>query len=484
MKKLLSIMLVFAIVFTAMSVTAEEFNNEEDFSFDAYDSFDVIASDEAVLMEIDVDVKDALEEKLLAAWDSLAAEVQLYPDVKIHRNDIVSYFSTIFFENPQYYYVVRKFSATTNSAGYIGKLYNLVYSVDDMESVNKTREKIDGAVKEILFNISCDMTDFEKVMTVHDYMVNNYIYDISDADQTYLILLDKVGVCAAYAEAFQHVMNVIGIESTIVKSDSMGHMWNMVKIDGRWYHADVTWDDPDQMGRISHQHMFLSQNAIEDLGHYGIDAPYNAISTVYNNAEWHDDMSAMVTAEGVMYCVEGNNLIDETGNIIYEKLDGGDGFWATTQTTGVKDEIFASLCEINGVLYFNTDTGIYSYNPKTRETATVLEEYGIFGLYSDKNMIYYSTYDFEEQAFVKKGELKVCGSFVKESYYEDGKAVVKLYNDNDSPIWVISEGEGYKICKVEAKSVDIIEFENGTGQTIYVWTQGLQPVVESFMVSE
>ena len=159
MKKLLSVMLVFAIVFASMSVAAEEFNNEEDFSFDAYDSFEVIASEEAVLMEIDVDVKEALEEKLTSAWDSLAAEVQLYPDVKIHRNDIVSYFSTIFFENPQYYYVVRKFSATTNSAGYIGKLYNLVYSVDDMESVNKTREKIDGAVKEILFNISCALTE-------------------------------------------------------------------------------------------------------------------------------------------------------------------------------------------------------------------------------------------------------------------------------------------------------------------------------------
>lgn len=486
MKKLLSVMLMFVIIFSSMSVTAENFEREEAFSFDAYDYFEIVASDEAVLMEIDGDIKAKLEEKLFAAWDSLATEVKLYPDVKIHRDDIVSYFSTIFFENPQYYYVVRSFSGMIDSNGYMGLLTKLKYTVDSLDAVKETHEKIDKAVKEILFNISPDMTDFEKVVAVHDYMVNNYVYDISDMEQSYLVLLDKVGVCAAYAEAFQHVMKVIGIEGTIVKSESMGHMWNMVKIDGRWYHVDVTWDDlnPDQFALMSHKHVLLSDKAIEALGHTDYNAPYSAISTIYNNAPWRDDGGNLVTVDGVMYRIEGNNIVDENENIIYADLDGGDGEWSMSSTTHVKNVIWAGLGEVNGMLYFNTDDGIYSYNPATKEIECVLEEYGIAGLFTDKNMLYYSAYDFTKQGFVKKGELKVCGSFVKESYYEDGKAVVKLYNDNDTSIWVISEGEGYKVHNVEAKSVDIIEFENGSSQTIYVWSQGLQPMVEKLTISE
>lgn len=480
MKKFLCLLFAFLVAFSSLTVYAE------DFTFDIYDDFYTAGSDDAVLMEVDEDIMAEFEKRLIAAWENMDTEVQLYPDIKIHKDDIKAYFATVFFENPQYYYVVRSFSGTTNSAGYMGKLTKLSYSVNSMEPVRETWAEIAKATEEILFNISPDMTDFEKVMTVHDYMDLHYVYDITDTDQTYMILLDKRGVCAAYAEAFQHVMNVLGIECTLVTSDDMGHIWNMVKLDGRWYHADITWDDPipDQFAEVCHEYILLSTKAIEAKGHYGFTAPYSAVSTVYNNAEWHDEMSALVTVDGVMYRMEGNNLIDENGNVIYKNLDGGDGKWNTSETSGVKDEVFAGLCEINGVLYFNTDTGIYSYNPKTNETECIHEEYGIFGLYADKNMILYSTYDFENQMFVKKGELEVCQTFVKKPYYEDGKAVVKVYNDYDTPVWIISQGDGYKIHKVEAKSIGIARFENGTEQTVYVWKQSLEPVIEAFTVSE
>lgn len=489
MKKLLIAALSFVLLMAEMPAAAREFSNEESFEFDIYDingSFSVKEADESVLMEIDDSVKEKLEKKLFEAWEGMATEVQLYPDVMIHKNDIVAYYSRIFFENPQYYYVVRSFSGTSNSAGYMGKLTKLKYNVDSMEPIRAKWAEIDKATEEILFNISPDMTDFEKVMTVHDYMDLHYVYDITDMDQTYFVLLDKVGVCAAYAEAFQHVMNVLGIESSIVTSEAMGHMWNMVKIDGKWYHADVTWDDPvpDMYAEVCHQYMLLSENAIIEMGHHSFDAPYYAGSTKYNAAPWHDEMSALVTVGGVLYRIEGNEFVDEDGNVIYKNLDGGDGIWHLTKKSGIRGVVFAGLCEINDILYFNTDTGLYSYNPQTGEIDCILEEYGICGLYADKNTIYYSTYDFEVEQFIKKGEIAVCGSFVKKPYCEDGKAVIKVYNDEDSPIWIISEGEGYRLKKVEAESIAILEFENGASQRIYIWKDSFEPLVESFTVSE
>ena len=235
MKKFLSLILLLVLIFTAVPVMAE------DFAFDIYEKFYVSNEDDAVLMEINADVKSALEERLIAAWENMDTEVQLYPDIKIHRDDIVSYFSAVYFENPKYYYAARSFSGTSNSSGYMGKLTKLSYTVDSMDTVKATWAQIDKATEEILLYIEPSMTDFEKIMTVHDYMDLHYVYDIADMDQTYLIMLDRVGVCAAYAEAFQHMMNVLGIESTLVSSEEMGHIWNMVKVNGFWYHVDITW---------------------------------------------------------------------------------------------------------------------------------------------------------------------------------------------------------------------------------------------------
>ncbi len=480
MKKALCSIFTFLIAISSFTAYAE------DFTFDIYDACFKAASDDAVLMEIDEDVKKEFGKKLMAAWKNMDTEVQLYPDVQIHKDDIVALYSTIFFENPQYYYVVRSFSGTTNSAGYMGKLTKLKYNVDSMDTVRATWNEIDKATEEILFNISPDMTDFEKVMTVHDYMDLHYVYDLEDTDQTYQILLDKRGVCAAYAEAFQHVMNVLDIDSTLVQSDEMGHIWNMVKLDGQWYHADVTWDDPvpDQFAEVCHEYMLLSENAIKALEHYGFTAPYEATSTTYDNAPWHDEMCALVTVGGILYRAEGNNLIDENGNVIYEDLDGGDNVWNTKPTAGVSGEVFTGLCEINGVLYFNTDTGIYSYNPKTKKTECVKQEYGVFGLYADKNVILYSTYDFEKGLFVKKGELKINDVRVAAPYYEEGEAVIRLYNDCDAPLWVISEGEGYMVKKVENKGFETLRFKNGDSQTIYVWKNSLEPLIAEFTVAE
>lgn len=484
MKKLLCLLICIIISISSITVFAEEsFFVEEDFIFDSSDMVG-ISSDETTLMAIEEDVKQALEEKLIAAWENMDTEVQLYPDIKIHRDDIIAYYSAVFFENPQYYYVIRSFGGSSNSAGYMGKLTKLSYSVDNMDTVRATWKEIEKATEEILFHITPDMTDFEKVMEVHDYMDLHYTYNIEDFDQTYFIMLDRVGVCAAYAEAFQHMMNVLGIEGSIVTSDEMGHMWNLVKLDGRWYHMDVTWDDPtDNFAMVVHEYSLLSTKALEQMGHSGFTSPYSAISTIYNDAPWRDERGGIVTIDGVLYMVESNNIVDETGNIIYTNLDGGDGVWNVKPVSGIKNEVFAGLCQINGILYFNTDRGICSYNPKTKETKVVKEEYGICGLYADGGTILYNEYNFDSGLFVKKGELKIADVSLGSCYYEDGKAVIRLYNETDTPLWIISVGDGCKVEKAE-EGFNTLRIENGTSQTIYIWKQSLEPVFEKITISE
>lgn len=85
----------------------------------------------------------------------------------------------------------------------------------------------------------------------------------------YGALVEKRGICSGIAWAFKTLMDEANIEcicvSGFLKEDlKTGHMWNLVKIDGQFYHVDPTWgikDDgvfvsglmqPDSMMKSTH----------------------------------------------------------------------------------------------------------------------------------------------------------------------------------------------------------------------------------------
>lgn len=63
-------------------------------------------------------------------------------------------------------------------------------------------------------------------------------------------LVEKRGICSGLAWAFKTLMDEANIEclcvSGFLKEDlKNGHMWNLVKIDGQYYHVDPTWGIKD-----------------------------------------------------------------------------------------------------------------------------------------------------------------------------------------------------------------------------------------------
>lgn len=105
---------------------------------------------------------------------------------------------------------------------------------------------VGGKVKAVIASeIKSGMTDRQKALAIHDWLTHNAYYDHSkvnhDPDG---VLLKGKGVCESYARAFQMFMSELGIPNVYVTSDSLNHAWNMIYVDGGWYHVDVTWDDP------------------------------------------------------------------------------------------------------------------------------------------------------------------------------------------------------------------------------------------------
>lgn len=143
-----------------------------------------------------------------------------------------------------------------------GKSATVIYEEEQTVRVQKQHETI-RQVKFVADEIVEDgMSDVDKVLAINAYLCDNVAYDevfgvlsgeYSDSLTPYGALVNKKGVCLAYAGAFQLLAKSIGLESIVVTGTLNGgekHAWNKVKIENDWVVVDVTSNDNDEMGNI------------------------------------------------------------------------------------------------------------------------------------------------------------------------------------------------------------------------------------------
>ena len=113
-------------------------------------------------------------------------------------------------------------------------------------------------------NISPSDSDYERVLAVHDNMCASFCYDTTlKIDCTYELLAQGKGVCEALAILYEAVLTHLGIECDTVINRAEAHCWNVVKLDGEWYHLDVTWADPITYGGGINNHDYFLLNDTE-----------------------------------------------------------------------------------------------------------------------------------------------------------------------------------------------------------------------------
>lgn len=110
-------------------------------------------------------------------------------------------------------------------------------------------------------------TDYQKVRFVHDYICNMVTYDHATADRlvpkelekrsAYDGLAEGSTVCSGYALLFQRFMERLDIPCKYYTGYIRGgaHAWNIVYLDGLWYHIDCTW--ADQSWGISYSYFLI-----------------------------------------------------------------------------------------------------------------------------------------------------------------------------------------------------------------------------------
>ena len=91
-----------------------------------------------------------------------------------------------------------------------------------------------------------NMSDAEKIKYVYEWIGDNANYDyafmtFSKNQSIYNVFMKGNAVCAGFAKASQVIFQNIGIESYDIDGNTTGpHMWNVVKVDGKYYYYDST----------------------------------------------------------------------------------------------------------------------------------------------------------------------------------------------------------------------------------------------------
>lgn len=148
--------------------------------------------------------------------------------------------------------------------------YNSSFSSE--EEVNNAIEQVRKIADEIVSNAKGSR--YNKVMYVHDWLVDNLTYDndnTENKDNIYGAFVNKKVVCEGYAEGLKYLLDKLNIPCVLVYGDGYddngsveAHAWNYVQMeDGKWYAVDATWDDPIYIGssnspfRDDYKHKYL-----------------------------------------------------------------------------------------------------------------------------------------------------------------------------------------------------------------------------------
>lgn len=323
--------------------------------------------------DLSEELDPALENAICEGLTNMDAEINI-SSFHLTREAVDAAINQVRFSHPEFFYVGLEYSIGTfagNPAKYVPQY---LYST---ATVNAMRATYQQKLNEITAGVPAGATEFDKVLYLHNYFVRNYCYDhtltIRDA---YTFFTEGTGVCQAYMLAFIAAAGELGIKSVPVTSEVMNHAWNLVRIDGSWYHMDVTWDDCMSIDTfISYNYFLQSGNGLASIDHDKADghrdwtANKEATNTKYDAVIWRNTMSPLIKSNTTYYAAlpvaEGNHL---ARGVVYAGADVTameplfditGGYWMSG-TSSYYPGCYSGVIVAGNRLYYNSGNTIYA----------------------------------------------------------------------------------------------------------------------------
>ena len=107
------------------------------------------------------------------------------------------------------------------------------------------RDQVAAAIEDFKVTYNIDgMSDLDKELMIIWWLASNCLYTGGEPSTAtaYGCIINHQAKCAGYADAFLQVAKACGLDARYVFYSNI-HAWNLVQLDGEWYHVDVTLED-------------------------------------------------------------------------------------------------------------------------------------------------------------------------------------------------------------------------------------------------
>ena len=200
---------------------------------------------------------------------------------KISKDTCDKIIEAVIYDNPQLFWVTSSYTTLTKDGiinacyfkyfdgitydNFTVKAYNEITYVTkaDQEKIKERITNFEKKVASIINNV-IGLSAYETELYFHDYLTKTIVYNDAAAEKlesgmesnilkaiyqdsftSYGAIMKGSAVCEGYAESFQYLCLLSGINCTRVIGTSNGglHAWNAVWLSDSWYFVDVTHDD-------------------------------------------------------------------------------------------------------------------------------------------------------------------------------------------------------------------------------------------------
>ena len=403
-------------------------------------------------------------ETLLYAYDSLVAgvaarqdEIAVWNGTDLTTEEMVNVIMTYEADYAHHFWRsgAYSYSGTKYSVLYLYPEY--LFEADELVDVKADFER---EAEIILAGIDEEWSEFEKELYLHDVLAGRIRYDESDnAHNAYGALVEGIAVCEGYAESFQYLLHRAGIQSYLALGYAddgysiVGHEWNYVRIDGEYYHVDLTWDDMEE--NLFHAYFNINDRfVLEDHGIddspielpvcESMDANYFAVKGGLIEDYDIETVTALFGDDGIVARMYLTDIAEpESFNNWYNE-----NLLELAEAVGVRDRFYHGIFRMGR----EVDVLIMPLESEGMEvTVEAQHEGSVYMTLHGKSMntceLYIAFYDSNGQMMgfeaVEDYQLDIFGNFRTVNYEED-TAMIKVFAMNSEsyePISVVAEIE-------------------------------------------
>lgn len=210
--------------------------------------------------------------KLATAVENNDKKVVAVGEGNLSASDASRALEAYLLDNPECFYINNKYQIGVAKFLNVSRIKIQLEFTQNIKKIEDNKKALDAAADGVISSvISPGMTNYEKAVKLHDYLIQNVKYydyenieDIPFEKHTaYGALVGREAVCDGISKAYSILLKKCGIQSAVVVGRMADHhAWNKVKIDNYWYNIDVTSDACGKERTVSHVYFSLSDEDI------------------------------------------------------------------------------------------------------------------------------------------------------------------------------------------------------------------------------